>query len=386
MLFNDQHRTDATPKRNRESDFSFLDRSARPEMERVRIFLEDLTRTYPAQEIDELRARIRSGNDAHFKSATFELILHASLLRLGCTLEAHPQLPNGSPARPDFHVTTPDGQEFYLEAVLASENNGADAAADARIGTTLDALAQASHPNFWVAIEWEGVPNSQPSGNRLRACTLAWLNSLDPDQIQNVIDVSGFEATPAFVWRHEDWAVTLRPIPLKPERRGTSTTLIGVLNGGGGLVDAWTPIKNAVKSKGTKYGELDKPLLVAIDFETFHLDRIDEMQALYGQEQYLFAAEDPAGEPEFQRAPNGAWHGKRGPQFTRVSGVWLFNDLNPYTVASRRHTIYLNPWAAFSLPEALKQMPHAIVEDGKIQWRDGIVLRHLFGLTEAWPE
>lgn len=386
MLFSDRPRTDATPKRNRESDFSFLDRSARPEMERVRQFLEELARAYPAGEMEELCARVRSSNDPNFRSATFELILHAALVKLGYALQPHPELPNGSAARPDFHVAAPGGREFYLEAVLASENNGADPAAEARIGTTLDALSHASHSNFMVAVESEGVPTSQPSGGRLRSAALAWLDSLDPDEIQALIDAQGFDAAPNLAWSHEDWQVTLRPIPLRSEKRGQSTTLVGVLNGGGGVIDAWTPIRNAVKFKGSKYGELEKPLLVAVNFDSFRLDRIDEMQALYGQEQFVFAVDEPSKEPRFERAPNGAWYGKKGPQATRVSGVWLFNDLSPYTVASRRQTIYFNPWAALSLPDVLKQMPHAVAKDNKMQWENGIGLRQVFELPEGWPE
>lgn len=106
----------------------------------------------------------------------------------------------------------------------------------------------------------------------------------------------------------------------------------------------WTPIRDAVRFKGSKYGKLDKPLLVAVNFGSLHLARLDEMQALYGQEQFMFSVDEPDKEPRLERAPNGVWRGRTGPQATRVSGAWLFNDLTPYTVASRRHTIYFNPW------------------------------------------
>lgn len=386
MLFTHRQRTDASAKTNRESEFAFMDRSARPEIERVRQFLEELVQGYPSEEQAELAARIRSGDDTHFKSSAFELLLYAFLVRLGYSLRPHPELQNGCDARPDFHVTAPTGEEFYLEAVLASPNNGTNPAAEARIGTTLDALAKASHLNFMVAVEMEGVPLTQPSGARLRDASLTWLNTLDPDAVQAVIDRHDLFAAPTLSWSHENWEVLLRAIPLKRERRGKATTLIGVLDGGGGIIDEWTPIRNALKFKGSKYGPLDKPFLVAVNFASFHLDRIDEMQALYGQELFHFSAQDPTGEPRFDRAPNGAWHGKNGPQATRVSGAWLFNDLNPYTVASRRNTVYLNPWAAHRLPNVLKQLPHAIGQDGEMSWYDGISLRQCFNFSEQWPE
>jgi|GEM_PF-5496206 len=107
MLFIEYLRNDSSPKAHLESDFSFLDRSSRPEIERVRHYLENLVGEYPQEERDELVARLKCGDDTHFKSAVFELALYTFLVRLGYALSPHPELPNGSKARPDFHVTTP---------------------------------------------------------------------------------------------------------------------------------------------------------------------------------------------------------------------------------------------------------------------------------------
>lgn len=258
MIFDVCERDDASPKKNQESDFEFLNRSARPEMSRVRDFIESITGSYSLAESKEIIARIKSGDDAHFKSAIFELVLHEALVRLGCTLTPHPELENGSKSKP---VST-----------------------------------------------------------------------------------------------------------------------------GGGIVDDWTPIRNAVKYKGSKYGELNKPLLVAVNLDSFHLDRIDEMQALFGQEQFVFSVGQSEEGFRFERAPNGAWYGKSGPQYTRVSGLWIFNDLSAYSIGVRRSTIYFNPWAAFSLPEILKYFPYASVEGEKMEWVEGARLSTLFGLKDGWPE
>jgi hypothetical protein len=380
MLFTEFVRTDDRRKTNRESDFEFMDRSARSEIARVRDFLEDLAGGYPKTELKDLVARIQSGNNVEFRSATFELCLHAFLVKIGYALEPHPKLDNGLESRPDFHVVAPDGSEFYLEAVLASPDDGANPGADARIGTALDILAQASHQNFYVDIKSKGVPKSQPSGKRLLRDTVLWLDSLDPDEILELINLQGYKAAPSMAWAHEGWNLTLRPIPIKQERRGRATTLVGILDQGGGRIDEWTPIRNAVKRKAGKYGYLDKPLLIAVNFASLHLDRVDEMQALYGQEQFLFNPADPSMQPIFGRASNGAWRGPEGPRGRRASGVWLFNDLHAHNVATRRQTVYFNPWAFHALPECLNQMPHATLRGDKMRWQDGVSLRDVFGL------
>jgi len=386
MLFTNYQRSDSSVKANRESDFAFLERSSRPEIERVRQFLETLVKGYPEAERTELVARIKSRNDTHFKSSIFELTLYTFLVRLGYILHPHPELPNGSKARPDFHVISPSGEEFYLEAVLASVDDDSDPAAEARIGLTLDALAGASHSNFMVAVEYEGAPRTQPSGKKLLAATLRWLESLDPNEVQANINCNGFDSTPSFTWEHEEWHVLLSAIPIAPEKRGKTQTLIGILSGSAGIIDQWTPIREAIKFKGAKYGNLDKPLLVAVNFGSFNLKRIDEMQALYGEEQYVVSIDDPKKEPKLRRAPNGAWYGKSGPQARRVSGAWIFNDLTAYTLASRRHTIYYNSWASKPLPDALKSMPHAVVEGEVMRWYAGSSLSDVLGLSVDWPE
>jgi hypothetical protein len=386
IIFDSTTKIDITPKRNRESSFDFLNRSARPEISRVREFVESCAAVYPTTEIGEINTRFRSGNEAHFKSATFELLLYGALTRLGFELEPHPKLDNGSNARPDFLVSTPEGAKFYLEAVLASEIKEANQGGEAIKGVVMDALASVSHPNFLVDVLDEGHPTTQPSGKKLASKVLKWLDSLDPDKVQEEIDIIGLDEISPFNWKHEGWSLTFRPIPLKVSRRGKARTLIGAARGGAGYCDAWTPIRDAVKFKGSKYGQFELPLLIAVNVDTFALDRIDEMQALFGQEQYIFAAGQPEREPQMRRAPNGAWHGPTGPQYRRVSGAWIFNDLSPYTVASRRSTVYLNPWASVALPESLLTMPHARADDGEMRWIDGKSLRHIFELNEEWPE
>lgn len=386
MTFDSIQRNDDTHKKNGESSFQFYNRSSRPEIGRVRRLIEDFISRYPDDEVEELIARIRSGDDTNFKSATFELFLHEGLLRKGFKLSAHPDLPNGSGKKPDFLVKCPDGCEFYLEAVLATENYEADQGGEARKGIVLDSLSANPHQNFMVEIEDESYPKSQPSSKKLIRDIHRWLDSLDPDSVQQQINYQGFDSIIPFEWSHENWEMKFRPIPLKSEKRGKSTNLIGIGGMAVGWVDTWSPIRDAIKYKGSKYGILEKPLLVAVNFNSFDLDKIDEMQALYGQEQFFFEVGKPDKEPRMERAPNGVWHNKRGPQYTRVSGAWIFNDLHPSSIAVRKQTIYFNPWATYPLPDSLKYFPYAIPENNKMCWFDGVSFAELYGLNEGWPE
>ena len=60
-VFDLVQRGDATPMRSNESDFEFYNRSSRPEFARVRALMEEFAAHYPKDEVGELIARIRSG-------------------------------------------------------------------------------------------------------------------------------------------------------------------------------------------------------------------------------------------------------------------------------------------------------------------------------------
>ncbi|MCB1215005.1 MAG: hypothetical protein KDK66_05955, partial [Deltaproteobacteria bacterium] len=297
----------------------------------------------------------------------------------------HPKTLNAKSSKPDFLVAGNQGEEFYLEAVLATKTTKPSKGNPFIKGTLFDKLNEHPHKNFMVAIYEEGSPVKQPSGKRLVKDIHDWLDSLNPDEIQAQIESKGLKSISPFTWSHENWNLEIFPIPLIPNRRGQVTRLISIPGIEAGWVDKWSPIKKAIKSKGKKYGKLDKPLLIAINLDSFLLDRIDEMQALYGQEQYIFKS-GSSDEPIMQRAPNGAWYGKSGPQYTRVSGAWIFNDLDAISLAKRKNTIYFNPWAEIPLPKSLRRFPHSISQGDKMQWVEGITLKEIFGLYEGWPE
>jgi hypothetical protein len=386
MLFANFERTDDSPKRITESDFAFLNRSAWAPIGVVRGVMEACLANYPIDEAKDLIERIQCGDTRHFASASFELFIHEYLLRLGMVLIPHPKLSNGSAKRPDFLVECPDGRKLYLEAVCTSDDTERDSAAEARKAVALQVLDDEHNPNFMVSIDSKGDPATQPSGRRLATEVTKWLNTLDPDALLEVCSAGDMKMLPEFHWQHEEWRVRIQPIPVNIEARGKQRRLIGLRNFGGGWVDGWSPIRDAVLSKGRRYGDLDLPLVVAVNVDTFKLDPIDEAQALFGQEQFVFNSNDRSSEPKMERAPNGAWRGPSGPRGRRTSGAWLFNNLSPYTLASRSQTLYVNPSSIHPLPDSFLVVPHKVVIDGYLRSIEGRSLATTFGLPATWPE
>lgn len=385
MPFSNVARTDTAIKRENESSYRFLDRSARLEIERVRVFLTEAIERYPAEGRDEVVARLQSEDEVHFRSATFEVLLHEGLRRLGFTLFPHPDPGTGVAKRPDFLVITDSGHEFFLEAVLAGERDGRSPAAEAIKRTTIGLLDEAPHQNFLLDIKSEGAPTTQPSARVLIRDIHAWLDTLNVEDLRPKFEADGFDQMPSMDWLYERWEMAFRAIPLPDARRGKAKRLVGSQSAGVRWVNAWEPLRDAVKKKANRYGELALPLVVAINADRFHLDVIDEVQALYGEEQWV----EVMGHPErsgLQRRENGAWRGPNGPQSRRVSGVWFFNDLTPYTLANRRSTLYLNPWAYQPVSAALNRLPTKRLIDDTLVATEGLSLQEIYGIPAEWPE
>jgi hypothetical protein len=385
MLFDDKERTFLGPRSYAEADWEYLDRSARIEAQRVRDFLNKWVTEYPADHRGELIARIKSGDQHNFYSATFELVLFALLRSLGFTATVHPDLADGKAAHPDFLAVTPNGAKVYVEAVLASDYSVAEIAARKRKNVVLDAIDKINSPNFLLSINAEGNPERPPKGKALARRLERWLKSLDPDQVERGINESGSDAMPRMTLEQEGWKVSFEAIPKKPDRRGKGRRVIGALFGNAQFINVWEPIRDAVKAKGNRYGALSHPLLVCVNVDGMSVDRIDEMQALFGEEEYVFNVGE-AGESQMRRRRNGAWLGPKGPQYKRVSGVWIFDTLNPWNVISRKNCVYFNPWADNPLLDVFLTVNHAKPQDNKMVWTKGKPIGEVLNLPREWPE
>jgi hypothetical protein len=78
--------------------------------------------------------------------------------------------------------------------------------------------------------------------------------------------------------------------------------------------------------------------------------------------------------------------GEGGPVYTRVSGVWIFDHLSPYSLNRSCGTLYFNPYASIPLTDSLKQFANAEVVDGRLRKQDGPKLAHVLGIEDDWPD
>ncbi len=82
--------------------------------------INEMLGNYPKQHLDDLLSHVFSVKKQNFKRIAFELMLHEQLFLLGFVVVVKP-VPQQTHA-PDFLVTTPAGETFYLEAATVDND------------------------------------------------------------------------------------------------------------------------------------------------------------------------------------------------------------------------------------------------------------------------
>lgn len=385
QLFDDIERTYAGPASHSEDRFAYYNRSSRPGVASIRAALQQWFERYPQEHQSELWARFRSRNDRHFDSTFFELFLHELLLRLKCKVEVHPSPASAGGKSPDFLVTPEAGQEFYLEAIVATGRSTEEVSREAIIDLVYDQIDKLESPNFFVHVRnVEGLSNSQPSGKRVRAFLKKRIDSLDPDVVAKEYTDRLLDF-PSWFYEEEGLTIEFGVVPKSPEGRlKEGGRAIGVFP----MKTRWgsdaPSIRDAVTKKGGRYGELEVPYVIAVNAITeWGLDHIDAMEALFGTETFLFAP--GVTEPRMVRKPDGAFRNKAGPAYTRVSAVLLAFGAHPPSLASLPVRLYHNPWAQNPYSGPLCQLDQAVPEGDTMHRVSGTTIAALFGFPSDWP-
>jgi hypothetical protein len=384
----DIDRSDTGPAKHGEPRFPYLNRTGRPEAAQVRDLLETWFAGYPPTGQVEIRARLRSPDIVHHHAAFFELYLHELLRVLGYKIELHPKI-EGTDRRPDFYVSRSETDAFYLEAIVATDQSAAEMAKEARLNQVYDALNTVNSPNFFIGVDTPEGPPSPPPGKMLRRAVEGFVKDLDPDALAEAFQQHGFDALPRGKFEHDGWVIEFFPMPKSPAARGDpGIRPLGMMGSmEARMVDSRAALRDAVEKKASRYGELGRPYIIAVNAVTQHLDLIDVMEALFGKEAFIFrpGPDGQTSEPEMRRNPDGAWLGPRGPTNTRVTAVLVASSLVSWSVAAYSPSVYHNPWATSPCTEALMELPSYHPAGDRMELREGRSFRELVGLPEGWP-
>jgi hypothetical protein len=385
-VFDEIPRTSLRASRNREPHSSYLNESGRPVAEEVRRLIEAWFMRYPDSHKKSLVTRLRSPDDQHFLAAFFELYVHELLLRL----RYEPVIPGNAAVSevgaPEFDVGTPLGR-FVLEAVHATDASQLEAAAESRLNDALDAINEVRSDHFRLHVEHDGVPRTPVSRRAVRKWVEDFLGSLSPESIRALASTD-LESLPKSRFEHDGLVMLISPIPTRPGFQvGPDDRLTGVV----GPMEAYSiqpreSLRKALRAKASRYGSIEAPFVIAANTMAGHFDRIDAMEALFGKEGYHFGTWDKRlDEPVMVRAPDGLWHGAKGPTATRVSAVIITNALTPWTVAAVKPVVYHNPWAARPITGLFGSLTTNVPVGTTMVESPGLVGNEIFELPTGWP-
>jgi len=371
------------------SSFEFLKRCSRPACERIRSQLEEWFGRYPEVESDELKSRFRSEDEAQFLAAFWELYLHECLCQFGYTVEVHPELDTEGDERPDFLAQHPEEEDILVEAASTQMRTEEPSGPSQQKDEVIDAINELSHPDFRLQMKTSGRrswPEEPPSRNRVQAELRQWLDTLDYEPLRTALEERSREAMPEKEFDLRGWEVTFVAVPKPQDQRDSEDDrIIGVEQLGVQWVDSSTPIRKRVREKATRYGDVERPYVVAVNIADPTIDEIDIFDALFGDETLLVSMVDPAEGGEMKRVPNGAWRGPGGPRNTRVSAVLLGLNVEPWRVATAPLLLCHNPWAERRVGTPHTALPEYDSIEGEYRKGEGVHPQSVFDLPDQWP-
>lgn len=384
-LFDDFTRTDSDYADYGESHYGYLNRSARPEIGKVRSKLNEWFDAFPASEHVHLKSDFQSGTSAQFFGGFTELYCHALLKAQQYDAIPHPD--TGTSTRLDFDVQKDGESKFLLECTVATEYDEGSTA-DRLMNQVLSALNTVHSPNFFLAVTRYGAPSFTPSLTQIKRSVEEHLSGIDPDSADFAANAHLINEDSPYYWEYteRDWKIGFQPIAKKAEARGREgVRLIGTLGDSHAKSwDSYEPMMRSLKRKATKYGELQKPYVIAVNAMDIFLDEDDVLDVLFGKA--VTRVNRTTHAVTHDRNHDGFWRGPRGAQHKRVSAVLIIPDMGPWSIGSKTPTLWHNPWATKPLDPDLWVLPQKMINAEKrgFDTRDGIEGSELLGISPTW--
>jgi len=380
-LFDDIQRTYLGPAPYTESHFRYFNRSARPDIHAMRVYLERWFRYYPEALKTDFRSRFRSESAKHHYGAFTEMYTYYLLKKLGWKVTPIPTQKGKN--TPDFHAVK-GNFECIFECTVATEF-GRGNTTYARMNVLKDAINSIDCPNFFLHMEMRRYPKESPNGKGIRKWLTGKLANINPDNVgPDVIKLK--EKSPYYwVWNDENLEFAIWISPKTEEgRKKKNLRPLGSLGDGVHIDESRDVIYSALKAKTGKYGDQQMPYIIVLNTIQSDIDNFDISDALFGTAQLTFSTN---GTTRDTRAPDGIWFGPKGAHNTKVSGVLILPDIEPWTIAKRDTVLWFNPWSKYEFDTnkwgGTMQIPNNKIH--RIELKNGKPAHKIFGIDKDWP-
>ena len=379
-LFSDKERSYTGPADHTEERYSYYDRSGRSDVGKVRAALETWFSFYPTDCQADLRRRFETDFDAGF----FELLLHQFLIECGYDVTVHPPIA-GTANTPDFGVTCGD-RAFYMEATVARDESDEERARRRVKNLIFDKINEIDSPDFFVSLpRFEIAQGRQPSARNLKGFIRRLFREADYAELLSSLSAGGLAVLPRHQYRENGVLIDVELVPKSAKSRGKpGLRPIGMYPVVSRYIRVDRTLYTAINAKATRYGELDRPYIIAVNsLSEWDTEDDDILNALFGTEVYVWTPGQTGPIPS--RKPDGAFIGPKGPQNTRISAV-LIASLYPASIGTGRFSLYHHPWPKRPLDESWLPIRQALRKASRLQWSHGQALHRILGLAANWPK
>ena len=383
QLFDEKPRSYTKSALRAETTYSFLDRSALPELDKVRAMLqrwiERLPDEHQPRAVANLshRGRGSSSDQFQFDAAFFELFLHEFLAGTGGRVTVEP---NFDDLTPDFSVTQNLRDErqltYVVEATDINLERGTELEHDWNEKSVFDWLDEIGSEDFCLWVKTHGKLVVTLRKRQLKKVfedllkTAQYHQTLITFQNPN----SRLEDLPSASFVHDEWGVEGYLIPVSSENRGKSRPFVGVVSAGAAFINDIGKTKNRLYDKAKRYKNVGN-IIIALRCDISN-DRLSE--ALFGRQQFTFYVhKDPAAtgtqpESHYNQRLDGFWCNSTGPQNQHVIGVVAFHGVYPNALDRAKVVFLTNPYVEQPMPDWTISVAHAEYSDGKINFVEGL--------------
>ena len=346
MIFDDKLRSNTGPAKNKESFYSYLDRSARSEAAQIRNVIEEWATIYPTSEYPDFTNKLRSNDDKVFLPAFFELYLYILMKKLNATkIDIEPSVAHTS-KHPDFHIHLNDDKNFYLEARCLFEDDEYTKQDDVitRIADRIDNRLKGNQ--IALGLYWDGDPFEKDFSSKILSDLITWYKNLN---INKSIDKE------IKLFEFDSWNIKFTVMgKVKSDHRVVNAHMPQDMR----MVTVDARLRSALRDKAYRYGKLPSQFAIAANI----IEGTNDFQihnALFGNE----ATEYNPTTKKYNdiRIGNGFWRGEKKWHYSRVGAVIIANKVNPWSIFksdNKQLQIYLHPNTENSLTiPSLNKLP-----------------------------
>ena len=355
LLFDDKHRGYVGRSARSETNYSFMDRSALPNVKRMRELLEQWVSGYPDEKRKHIVTRMRRGKKSadqdQFIDVFFELFLHEFLLGTGGTVDVEPEIEGKTP---DFAVSH-DGSDYVVEATHLDFTRGGALQESMNEDKALDWLDTIHAPLYGLSVETNGVLENMVPKRKLLRPFEELVNRANYERLLSLeSSLENLDEMPSAIVSHGSWELTGRLMPLRDEYH-REFVMFGPSRGG--TVNDIGKLRTALKRKANQCAGADN-VIIAVQISGAGYRPFDVLFGTQTLNLQIRTATRELLETTPGQREDGFWIDQNGLQREHVIGVVFFDAVRPWALENATACFVLNPYVDTRLPKWTYEIDH----------------------------